>query len=186
MNILFVNFRLLEEVQELVLQNEKLKQQEIDFKDNCKKELVQLQSKIKYVQFSEYFETFVIVEFVSRSAEEVTPDEDLVEFTKELAQEEEKLKNVRLQLAKKNRATVALQRQLDDIPDRTELAQYQKRFLELHNQVTAKLKETKQYYDLYNSLNDTKLYMEKEITLLSSIYDNYTKYIYFNELMNPF
>lgn len=41
---------------------------------------------------------------------------------------------MRLQLAKKNRAYVAINRQLDNIPDRTELAQYQRRFLELYNQ----------------------------------------------------
>lgn len=48
--------------------------------------------------------------------------------------EQERLKALRLQLAKKNRAYVAINRQLDNIPDRTELAQYQRRFLELYNQ----------------------------------------------------
>lgn len=51
-----------------------------------------------------------------------------------LEKEKEQLQVVRLQLAKKNRAIVSIQRQLDNIPDRTELAQYQRRFLELYNQ----------------------------------------------------
>lgn len=49
-------------------------------------------------------------------------------------QETTRLQHLRLQLAKKNRAIVSLQRQIDNIPDRTELAQYQRRFLELYNQ----------------------------------------------------
>lgn len=46
----------------------------------------------------------------------------------------EKMKIIRLQLAKKNRSIAALQRQLDEVPNRAELAQYQRRFLELYNQ----------------------------------------------------
>ena len=37
-------------------------------------------------------------------------------------------------LAKRNRSIAALQRQLDEVPGRAELAQYQRRFLELYNQ----------------------------------------------------
>lgn len=70
---------------------------------------------------------------------------------------------------------MSIQRQLDNIPDRTELAQYQRRFLELYNQVSAKHRETKQYYTLYNTLDDTKLYVEKELSLLNSIYENYNE-----------
>lgn len=34
-------------------------------------------------------------------------------------------------------------------------------------------KETKQFYTLYNTLDDTKLYLNKEVTLLNSIYDTF-------------
>lgn len=44
------------------------------------------------------------------------------------------MQNQRLTLAKRNRVIAAYQRQLDDIPSRAELAQYQRRFLELYNQ----------------------------------------------------
>ena len=43
-----------------------------------------------------------------------------------------------------------------------------------HDAVSAKHKETKQYYTLYNTLDDTKLYFSKELSLLNSIQDNYT------------
>lgn len=72
--------------------------------------------------------------FVCRNAERVTPEEDIRELQQQLECEKEKLQLVRLQLAKKNRAIVSIQRQIDNIPDRTELAQYQRRFLELYNQ----------------------------------------------------
>lgn len=39
--------------------------------------------------------------------------------------------------------------------------------------MAAKHKETKQYYTLYNTLDDTKLYLSKELSLLNSIQDNY-------------
>uniref|UniRef100_A0A8D8BTY6 Coiled-coil domain-containing protein 93 n=2 Tax=Culex pipiens TaxID=7175 RepID=A0A8D8BTY6_CULPI len=148
------NRKIVAHVQELILENEKMKQHEAEFKERCKKELVELQTKIQ-------------------KAEATTPDEDIAEHQRVLEVEQERLKALRLQLAKKNRAYVAINRQLDNIPDRTELAQYQRRFLELYNQVSAKHRETKQFYTLYNTLDDTKLYLEKEMSLLNSIYENY-------------
>ncbi|XP_041777489.1 coiled-coil domain-containing protein 93-like isoform X2 [Anopheles merus] len=148
------NQKILDHVKELVLKNERMKKQETQFKENCKKELAELQQKID-------------------KAETSTPDEDMLELQRQLDMELERLKSLRLQLAKKNRSYVAIKRQLDTVPDRTELAQYQRRFLELYNQVSAKHRETKQFYTLYNTLDDTKLYLEKELSLLNSIYDNY-------------
>lgn len=52
--------------------------------------------------------------------------------------------------------------------------QYQRRFVELASQVLTKLRETKQFYTLYNSLDDTKLYLTKEVKLLESVQENYT------------
>lgn len=64
----------------------------------------------------------------------MTPEDDIREGQHQLTREQERLQVARLQLAKKNRAIVSIQRQIDNIPDRTELAQYQRRFLELYNQ----------------------------------------------------
>lgn len=105
----------LETVKELVLQNDALKQEEVEFKEKCRKELVELQQKIS-------------------DQENKSPDKEETAIRKELEAEKQKLQALRLQLAKQNRAIVTLQRQLDAIPDRTELAQYQRRFLELYNQ----------------------------------------------------
>lgn len=46
--------------------------------------------------------------------------------------------------------------------------------------VSAKHKETKQYYTLYNTFDDTKLYLSKELSLLNSIQDNYNEYVSIN------
>lgn len=60
---------------------------------------------------------------------ELSPDQ-----VQEIEQLTEKLRLVRLELAKKNQIVAKLQRQLDDVPNRAEMTQYQRRFLELYNQ----------------------------------------------------
>uniref|UniRef100_A0A8C8DBW7 Coiled-coil domain-containing protein 93 n=1 Tax=Oncorhynchus tshawytscha TaxID=74940 RepID=A0A8C8DBW7_ONCTS len=72
-----------------------------------------------------------------------------------------------------NREIAVLQRKIDEVPSRAELTQYQKRFIELYGQVSATHKETKQFFTLYNTLDDKKVYLEKEVNLLNSIHDNF-------------
>lgn len=122
-----------------------------------------------------------------------TPEEQEAAISKEKAQ----IQDLKLQIAKKNRSIVVMQRRLDAIPDRTELTQYQRRFHELYNEskrliktnhaelnplihlyfllVSAKHIETKQYYTLFNTLNDKKRYLEKELSLLNSICEAYNE-----------
>ena len=146
------------EIKDLIIQNEKLKEDEIVFKENCTRIIEELHKKIEEAE-----------------ALAAIPEDDSTEYDELLEKDTEILRLSRLQLAKKNRAVISLQRQLDNIPDNTELAQYQKRFFELYTLISVKHKETKQFYALYNSLNDTHLYLEKELTLLNSIYDNYNQ-----------
>ncbi|XP_031815839.1 coiled-coil domain-containing protein 93 isoform X2 [Sarcophilus harrisii] len=87
--------------------------------------------------------------------------------------EKEKLQKIRLLLARRNREIAILQRKIDEVPSRAELTQYQKRFIELYSQVSATHKETKQFFTLYNTLDDKKVYLEKEISLLNSIHENF-------------
>ena len=44
-----------------------------------------------------------------------------------------------------------VERKMDEIPSRSELQQYQSQFIELYEQVAVKLKETRKYYQMYNS-----------------------------------
>lgn len=144
------------QIKELILQNEKMKHDEITFKEECKRKIEEIHKQIEESE---------------KLAE--TPDEDVTEFDQILEQENENLRVARLQLAKKNRAVVNLQRQLDNIPDNIELNQYQKRFLELYNSISNKYKETKQFYTLYNTLDEKKVLLDKELTILNGLYDNY-------------
>ncbi|KAG5678485.1 hypothetical protein PVAND_008154 [Polypedilum vanderplanki] len=147
-----------DQIKDLILQNEKMKQEEIVFKEECKQKIEELHRQIEEAE---------------KLAE--TPDEEVTEYDGILEEEEANLKTLRLQLAKRNRAVTSLQRQLDNIPDSVELSQYQKRFLELYNQISFKHKETKQFYALFNTLNDKHLYLDKELTLLNSLYENYNQ-----------
>lgn len=47
---------------------------------------------------------------------------------------QERFDSIKKELADVNKRYVVLQRKFDDVPTRTELGQYQKRFLELYNQ----------------------------------------------------
>ncbi|CAH0398688.1 unnamed protein product [Chilo suppressalis] len=122
-----------------------------------------------------------------RLEEEVTaakdPNREVVdqplspEELKEFYQREEKLKsfitNLRLELARSNREVLKYTMAIDEVPGTAELLQYEKRFMELYNQVASKHRETKQYYIFYNTLYEVKLYTSKELSLLNSILDNY-------------
>lgn len=92
-----------------------------------------------YYYYLNYFNTiffyFILFLFIYREAKQNSgPTTDLDKITSELNDKLEKMKIIRLQLAKKNRSIAALQRQIDEVPNRAELAQYQRRFLELYNQ----------------------------------------------------
>ncbi|XP_043257367.1 coiled-coil domain-containing protein 93 isoform X2 [Colletes gigas] len=142
-------------LEELLLVHDGLKEQEHNFREQCNSDLNLLRGKLQEIK--------------SGTSEEAE------DRAKEYAKQTEAVTKARLQLATQSRATAYWVRQLDDVPGRSELAQYQKRFMELYNQVSAKHKETKQYYTLYNTLDDTKLYLSKELSLLNSIQDNYNR-----------
>lgn len=145
---------ILDTVQSLIQKNEKMKQEEQRFKESCRKEMAELERTIE-------------------ESEKSSPKDEMDEFQRELERQKEQLRVLRLKDAKQNRQMAMAQRQLDSIPDRTELSQYQKRFLELYNEVAAKHRETKQFFSLYNTLRETRTYMEKELNLLNAIHDSY-------------
>merc|ERR1711898_50138 len=62
-----------------------------------------------------------------------------------------KYDKIRQLLAKKNQHISMVARQIDDVPTRTELIQYERRFVELYQQVDSKLEEDRKYYDYYNT-----------------------------------
>ncbi|XP_023940319.1 coiled-coil domain-containing protein 93 [Bicyclus anynana] len=121
------------------------------------------------------------LEELSRTAKEpdtVVEEQPLTpEELKEFQDREKKLKDyissVRAELGHLNRQVLRCTVAIDEVPGTAELLQYEKRFVELYNQVASKHKETKQYYIFYNTLYEVKLYTSKELSLLNSILDNY-------------
>lgn len=101
-------------LEELLLVHDGLKEQEHNFREQCKSDLNLLRGKLQETE--------------SGTSEE---EEDRL---KEYEEQKEAVTKARLQLAKKNRAIASLTRQLDDVPGRSELTQYQRRFMELYNQ----------------------------------------------------
>ncbi|NXJ52941.1 CCD93 protein, partial [Spizaetus tyrannus] len=150
---------ILQSLRALVAMNENLKSQEQEFKAHCREEMERLQQNI------ENFKAEAV-----ENAEEEEPNKIIEQQYKT---EKDKLQKIRLLLARRNREIAILQRRIDEVPSRAELTQYQKRFIELYSQVSATHKETKQFFTLYNTLDDKKVYLEKEVNLLNSIHDNF-------------
>jgi len=92
---------------------------------------------------------------------------DLINETFEV--DSQKLEKVRALWAKKGRDLALVERKLDDVPSRAELAQYQRMFVELYEQVATKLVETRRYYTTYNRLDDTRLCLDQEVKYLEDI-----------------
>lgn len=145
----------LEELSRLVEMNEATRKRETEFKDSCRKEAEKMKAEISTLQAK-------IPEF----------EEGQAEAEKRLLAEQERWTRARGQLAGRTRRVEGMRRLLDDRPGRAELSQYQRRFIELSNQVAATHRETQQFYNMYNTLADTKTYMDKELSLLNSILDN--------------
>ncbi|XP_055008214.1 LOW QUALITY PROTEIN: coiled-coil domain-containing protein 93 [Boleophthalmus pectinirostris] len=150
----------LDKLRSLVTMNDSLKQQEHEFKTHCREEMTRLQEDIEKLKTAS-----------GQDNEEEKERNQLID--QQYSAEREKLQKIRLLMARRNREIAILQRKIDEVPSRAELTQYQKRFIELYSQVSATHKETKQFFTLYNTLDDKKLYLEKEANLLNSIHDNF-------------
>ncbi|XP_067371902.1 coiled-coil domain-containing protein 93 isoform X2 [Channa argus] len=151
---------LLEKLRALVTMNENLKKQEQEFRTHCREEMTRLQQNIEELKMES-----------GRDTEGEKERNQLI--YKQYNTDREKLQKIRLLMARRNREIAILQRKIDEMPSRAELTQYQKRFIELYSQVSATHKETKQFFTLYNTLDDKKVYLEKEVNLLNSIHDNF-------------
>uniref|UniRef100_A0AAQ5XWE5 Coiled-coil domain-containing protein 93 n=1 Tax=Amphiprion ocellaris TaxID=80972 RepID=A0AAQ5XWE5_AMPOC len=151
---------LLEKLRALVSMNDNLKQQEQEFRTHCREEMTRLQLNIQELKSASGHDT-----------EEEKERNQLID--KQYHTDREKLQKIRLLMARRNREIAIMQRKLDEVPSRAELTQYQKRFIELYSLVSATHKETKQFFTLYNTLDDKKVYLEKEVNLLNSIHDNF-------------
>jgi len=153
------NSEMLGKLRHLVALNEKIKTQEADFKKTCQSEMESLENKIEKLE---------------GSGVEIMDDDRTRAIAEQYSADLAKMEKLKRLNARRTRQISTLQRQIDEYPGRGELNQYQRRFVELYSAINTKLRETKQYYTLYNTLDDTKLYLTKEVQLLESIGENYT------------
>uniref|UniRef100_A0A8C7CFB6 Coiled-coil domain-containing protein 93 n=1 Tax=Oncorhynchus kisutch TaxID=8019 RepID=A0A8C7CFB6_ONCKI len=142
---------LLEKLRALVGMNENPKHQEQEFRTHCRVSL-------------HIFKSNVICHMHMHAH---TTGERSQLIDKQYNTDRDKLQKIRLMMVK-----CTIQRKIDEVPSRAELNQYQKRFIELYGQVSATHKETKQFFTLYYTLDDKKVYLE-EVNLLNSIHDNF-------------
>ncbi|XKL60150.1 hypothetical protein PGB90_001166 [Kerria lacca] len=150
--------KIVKQMQEMIQDYDKLKESEKEYKRIYKSELNDLESEISQLE----------------------ADETDAEFEESVIQEEQlktTLEEKKLELGKLIRSVMSKERLLEQIPTRAELSQYQKRFVELYNQMALKHTETKRYIVLYNTLNDKFGYLEKELNILNSIQDSYAQVI---------
>ncbi|KAM3719456.1 Coiled-coil domain-containing protein [Dirofilaria immitis] len=132
----------------LLIEHDEIYNREMDFKASCRNELGKLDEILKQLKA------------------------DNGESVRNLSVEEkEYLTNSRLELANLNRQIAAQQSMLDNIPAQTEISQYQRRIVELYNQMASKHRETKEFYILHNTLVDIKTFMKKEVDMLNNIDD---------------
>ena len=144
----------------LVVMNETLKAQEAAFKASCKAQLADYTARIKALEDSTDSED-------SEANKKLQDIEDM--YAKVMA----KYNRLRQLLAETNLEIASNVRIIDDVPTRTELIQYERRFAELYQQVAWKLVETKKYFAMYNQYETTLSFLQKEIKLLNSISENF-------------
>eukprot|EP00604_Paraphysomonas_vestita_P001663 CAMPEP_0174822044 /NCGR_PEP_ID=MMETSP1107-20130205/12726_1 /TAXON_ID=36770 /ORGANISM="Paraphysomonas vestita, Strain GFlagA" /LENGTH=618 /DNA_ID=CAMNT_0016039945 /DNA_START=219 /DNA_END=2075 /DNA_ORIENTATION=+ len=151
----------LNSLKNLVALNETLRSQEAEFKESCKAQLMELKALIAAAEGAEMDEKDLEEEKKLRDIEDM--------HGKVMA----KYNRLRALLAQTNLDLARNVRIIDDVPTRSELIQYERRFVELYQQVAWKLDETKKYYSLYNTLDTTLTFIQKEVKLLNSIGDSF-------------
>jgi hypothetical protein len=151
----------LKTIKELIALNESLKSKEAEFKMACKSKRQELLEKIQMLE---------------QDDDEETPEKRQHREIQEMhAKVLSKYNRLRQMLAEVNLEVASSVRVIDDTPTRTELIQYERRFVELYQQVAWKLEETRKYYDIYNTLDSSLSFIQKEVKLLNSISENFSE-----------
>uniref|UniRef100_A0A915PVZ4 Coiled-coil domain-containing protein 93 n=1 Tax=Setaria digitata TaxID=48799 RepID=A0A915PVZ4_9BILA len=144
-----------ERLKHLLLEHDEIYKREMHFKANCRNELQKLDDELEQMK--------------SLGLKEGKVDDGSGKSRSMKAKQH--LSNIRLELADLNRQIAAQQRIFDSVPAQIEISQYQRRIIELYNQMASKHRETKQFYILHNTLVDIKTFMKKEVDMLNNIDD---------------
>ena len=148
----------LKKLQSLMNKNESLKKKESEFRKICKDKMGIMVA-----------ENDILRKEIDSLAVDTKDD---VEGSRIRSIHEERVDRLREELAHKSKVVSDLERKLDQIPSAYELAQYQRRFVELDQQVSSEFSETQKFVIMYNTLIDQKSFIEREVSLLESILEN--------------
>jgi len=165
------NQKYLKALRELVALNESLKLQEAQFKAHCKKQMAEMKEKIEQIRQG------TAPAGTSEEGEDIDERERIKLIEETYEKTAAKLQKARAIMAKKNRDIAIIKRKIDEVPTRIELTQYQRRFVELYEQVGGKYEETRKYFTNYNVLEDTKQFLSKEVLLLNNINESFNSVI---------
>lgn len=138
-------------LQELVKMNESLQMEEKSFRIKCKEESERLKDQILKLEA------------------ESSENSKLAEIERAFDIENSRFQTFRENLAKLNLQIAQVSRSLDGIPSRAELLQYEIRFVELTDLVTAKDQELRKYITQCNTLREIDNCLSRSISLLRSI-----------------
>jgi hypothetical protein len=141
----------------LVALSESLKTQIAEFKASCKESMAEWQRLIE----------------AQKAASDQPLDERLETISQTYQKDLSKLRAIQSHLSSKTRAIALVRRKMDEIPSRRELQQYQKHFLELYEQMALRFTETRQYYNTFNTLQDRRDLLQRELNVLNQIQENY-------------
>ncbi|KAI6180560.1 Phosphate-regulating neutral endopeptidase [Aphelenchoides besseyi] len=145
-----VDQELLDETRELLSECKQIRADEITYKRECRSKIQELEAEIERLETNENSTT-------TTKSNESSGHEQLNELRSELEQI--------------NKQIYVLSRQIDSKPTQIELNQYQRRFVELYNQVTAKHLEARRLCTYHNTLVDVCDFVKTEIKLLNNIDD---------------
>ena len=147
---------------QLVLAIDSIRREKATFKRSCREEKALLDQQIEALRSLDH-------------KEQQQDDQEEEELAQLLHQQEAKRNKAAGILASVSKEVSRMESRLDDIPSRSEVTQYQRRFVELFEQIAAKHVETKNFFILFNQLDDTRLQLEREYTLLSSVLDSFAE-----------
>jgi hypothetical protein len=139
---------------------EGLKEQEGFFKAACKEQLRELQGALAQMR----------ADAGGAGGADAARLAELEQLSAETAA---RYMRARAAMAARAQECARLARLIDEVPSRPELVQYERRFLELFDEVSERLDETRKYYTLYNSLDKKKGILGKYDALLGSIQANF-------------
>ena len=160
-----------ESLRALVLLNESLKEQEASFKKSCRAQLK------KFGELREGLEL---------EAQTLLSSEKEEMISKAYDQESKKFAELRMVLGERLREIGVLKHRIDSVPSREELIQFERRFVELYEQVNMKLKETKRSFTQYNVLNKSLSVKQNQLEFLNAMVSRYKKAIRSQESHDKF